>query len=83
MLPINPPPPLEIFRANVSPDGYFALSWHSDPGKIYRLQYRDDLGEADWTDLPGDVFSYGDRASKADPQPIRANPRFYRVARVR
>ena len=82
VIPTNPPPAIQILLADASPDGYFALTWRAEAGKLYRVEYKDDIGASNWVGLPGEIFSYGDTASKADPQPLIGSVRFYRVVRV-
>ena len=55
------------------------LTWQAEPGRIYRVQYKNDLGEAEWTSLPGDVEALGATASKADATVNGVAQRFYRV----
>jgi hypothetical protein len=82
-IPTNPPPQIEILQGDASPDGFFSVSWNAEFGKTYRVQYNNDLVTTNWTDLVGDIFAYGETASKADPLGIGSTPRFYRVLRVR
>jgi hypothetical protein len=80
-VPTNPPPEVRIIETAVNPGVFFALSWDAEPGKIYRVQFKDDVANA-WTDLPADVWSYGSIASKADPTVPASSERFYRVIRL-
>jgi hypothetical protein len=82
-IPTNPPPQIEILRGDASPDGFFSLTWNAEFGRTYRVQHNHDLTTTNWAGLAGDVFSYGQTASKADPLAISDTPRFYRVLRVR
>jgi hypothetical protein len=45
----------------------------------YRVQYNPVLSAANWTDLPGDVVSRGDTATKVDDSASTSTDRFYRV----
>ncbi len=54
------------------------LSWSAIPGKSYRIQYKNQLTESDWSDLPGDILANGAMASQTDH--LGASPqRFYRI----
>jgi len=53
------------------------LSWNSIAGERYRVQYKSDLNETDWTDLSGDVTASGSVTAKMDTR--TAANRFYRV----
>jgi hypothetical protein len=57
--------------------GNVTLGWSAIPGKVYRVQYADDL-MATWIDLPGDVTAAGPLAAKTDSTGL-ASQRFYRV----
>jgi hypothetical protein len=54
------------------------LTWTAIAGKSYRLQYRDDLANASWTDLTPDVTASGTTASGTNAVSAVAN-RYYRV----
>ncbi|MEO6183311.1 MAG: hypothetical protein ABIP71_09480, partial [Verrucomicrobiota bacterium] len=47
------------------PDGNVALVWDAIPGHSYRVQFKSALEEAEWTDLPGDVWPDGITASRS------------------
>jgi hypothetical protein len=51
--------------------------WDARPGKTYRLQFKLNLTDANWTDVPGDVTAIETKASKDQPSPD--SQRFYRV----
>lgn len=53
------------------------LTFTTQPGLSYRVQFKDDLGAAVWSDLPGDVTATGSTASKSDEH--NGVQRFYRV----
>ena len=55
------------------------LTWQAEPGRIYRVQYKNDLGEPEWTNLPGDVEALGATASKTDSTVNGIIQRFYRI----
>lgn len=53
------------------------LTFTTQPGLSYRVQFKDDLGAAEWSDLPGDVTATGSTTSKSDEH--HGVQRFYRV----
>jgi hypothetical protein len=55
------------------------LTWQAEPGRIYRVQYKNDLGEAEWTNLPGDIEALAATASKTDSTVNGVTQRFYRI----
>ena len=65
---------IEVAGANVT------LTFTTQPGRVYRVQYKDDLAAATWTALPGDVTATGTTATKTNTR----NPtqRFYQVQLV-
>lgn len=54
------------------------LTWGANAGESYRVQYKTDLNEPEWTDLPGDVDPNGPIASKEDTME-QSLERYYRV----
>jgi len=69
-------------HANVSPGaGQVTLTWEAAPGRSYRVQYKDDLSQTQWSDLSGGVGVYGVMATCVDTAGA-FNQRFYRVALV-
>lgn len=81
-VPTNPPPEVRIIETAASPGVFFALSWEAEPGKAYRVQYKDDLVTSLWNSLPGDVFADGIIASKGHTTSSGSSHRFYRVVRL-
>jgi hypothetical protein len=64
--PLVTSPPIII--ESISRSGtVVALVWSSQPGRTYRVQYKNDLTGASWTDLAGDVTATGATATKTDP----------------
>jgi len=57
--------------------GNVTLDFHSFPGRNYRVQYKNDLGDPSWNDLPGDVNALGFSASKTTT--ITGEMRFFQV----
>jgi YD repeat-containing protein len=74
----NPTDSLSLLRVlppQVS--GSVTVQWESVAGKVYRLQYKDDLSAANWSSISGDVTASGTLSSKIDS--TAQNRRFYRV----
>lgn len=69
---------LRVLPPQVS--GSVTVQWVSVTGKVYRLQYKDDLSAASWSNIPGDITASGTLSSKLDP--TAQNRRFYRVILV-
>ncbi len=57
------------------------LAWTAQPGETYRVQYKDELNEVRWLDLPDDVDATGTTAMKRDL--LSGTQRFYRIQLVR
>jgi len=58
--------------------GSAIISWASQPGQIYRVQYRNSLDDSEWLDLTGDIYADDEFIhieDFLDEQPQR----FYRV----
>jgi hypothetical protein len=53
------------------------LSWTAIPGRTYRVQYKTDLNENNWSELGDNIIATGNTASKTDA--MVGNIRFYRV----
>jgi hypothetical protein len=64
--------------ADISVSGnVVTITWTAIAGKSYRVQYKDNLDDASWTDLAPDVAASGSIASTTD---TTVSQRFYRVA---
>jgi hypothetical protein len=55
------------------------LAWSALPGLTYRLQYKNDLSDALWLDVPGDVLATNTVALKLDAGSVTNAARFYRI----
>ena len=53
------------------------LTWSAIPGAKYRVQFKDDLNNTNWTDLVPDLAASGSAASMADTPAVAQ--RFYRI----
>jgi hypothetical protein len=59
-------------------NGVFTITWSSVAGQTYRVQYKNNLTDPSWTDLPPDVTATGPTASATDV--VGSLPqRFYRL----
>jgi hypothetical protein len=58
--------------------GTVTLRWHAIPGARYRVQFKSNLNDPSWIDLPGDVTATEVTASKTDA-PGPATRRFYQI----
>ena len=72
-LKIVPPPLLS---------GGVTIRWESISGKVYRLQYKDDLSAATWWDVSGNITASGNISSKTDTNAPILGRRYYRVVLV-
>lgn len=59
-------------------NGAVTLTWSAIPGQNYRVQYKSDLDQNFWNDLPGDVLSTGESGSKTDSTGL-VEQRFYQI----
>jgi hypothetical protein len=75
------PPVLVIGTPNINSDGFFGLSFLTEQGKSYYVQYKDTLTDPVWTNLPGmPVPGTGGSLTIYDPSPAALHPsRFYRI----
>ncbi len=58
------------------------ITWSASTGSLYRVQFCDDLGRGNWTDLQPDVQAAGPTASATDHLGHSAQ-RFYRILLVK
>jgi hypothetical protein len=71
-----------VFYAQMIPAGTFspnpAISWTLAPGKSYQVQFKTNLSDSVWLNLPGNVTFIGATGYLDDPSPAPSQ-RFYRV----
>jgi endonuclease/exonuclease/phosphatase family metal-dependent hydrolase len=68
---------------SITPDvGGVTVTWNSVFGNIYQLQYKDNITDATWNNLNGDVTAGGSTASKLDDTAGVNTQRLYRVLLV-
>jgi hypothetical protein len=70
----NPPEITSLYFSNGLP----VLAWTSSAGSGYRVQYVDDLTDANWTHLSPDVTADGSTATTTDTTGL-SRQRFYRI----
>jgi hypothetical protein len=76
--PTNSGSILQVFTVAPISGGATTVFWKSVPGKSYHVQYKDNLNDPDWTELPGTVITGATTASVVDANPTSSH-RFYRV----
>jgi hypothetical protein len=73
--------PAEIrFTGVTVANNILTLRWSAEPGRTYRVQYKNSLGDGNWNDLAGDVMASGAQATRTEP--ISSGQRFYRILLV-
>ena len=55
-----------------------SLSWNSQTGRLYRIQFTDDLS-SNWANLPGDIVATGTNTVVSQPFDHGLQTRFYRI----
>jgi hypothetical protein len=74
------PPVVEALT--LTPEGAVRVTWRSEPGLKYRLQFKDSLAAETWNDATGDALSTGSSMTATDVPPEESGWRFYRVLLV-
>ncbi|HTI73229.1 MAG TPA: hypothetical protein VMF06_24865, partial [Candidatus Limnocylindria bacterium] len=59
-------------------DGVPTVTFRTGSGIVYSLEYKNDLGDAEWLALPGEKTGNGDIQALTDPTAASAT-RFYRI----
>jgi hypothetical protein len=75
---IPDPPEVALLAVAVDGSGNVTITWTATPGRVYRVQAKDEL-DGPWTDLAGDIVAGTEIASKDDPAVPGHLQRFYRV----
>jgi YD repeat-containing protein len=73
--PNNPNSVFKVTQINGLP----SITWNSVSNKVYRVQYKNNLTDLDWLDLPNDVTASGTNSVKTDTSADGQTNRFYRV----
>jgi hypothetical protein len=80
--PANPTFLFEVKIANPVAEGHSPMiHWPSAPGKVYRVQYKNNLDDPAWQNLNGNMVVVGNKGYIIDLAPDAAQ-RFYRVVLV-
>lgn len=66
-------------RAVTYADETVTLLWNGIADHTYRVQFKDDLGEPEWHDLPGDAVATGEGGILRISQPAGFHRQFYRL----
>jgi hypothetical protein len=69
--------PRPMLQAIALSNNLIGLSWNAISGQTYRVQFKQDLSSANWSNLPPDVTASGSSAAKTDS--IGHSVRLYRV----
>ena len=68
-----------VFKAATVTNGTLTLTWSTDVGSTYQLQYKSEVNSANWVDLGSPILATGSTLSATDS--VANDPqRFYRVA---
>lgn len=70
---------IRIASFEISKDGQLRLAWSSFPDERFRIQFTDDIGAGEWTEIPELILSKGTRSEVTVPLPPGLDHRFYRV----
>jgi hypothetical protein len=76
-LTVNPSAPYAITSITVT-NGIATITWQSITGRLYRLEYKDELMLPTWTEVPVDIVGAGATTSTTNATGSATN-RFYRV----
>jgi fibronectin type 3 domain-containing protein len=71
------PPRMTILVAPI--ENTMSLTWNSQPGISYRVQFKSSMTQANWTELSGSIVATDSTTSWVDPAPMTDSQRFYRV----
>jgi YD repeat-containing protein len=80
-VPTDPNSALKVL-GNPELAGGATIEWQAVSGKTYRLQFKNALSDAEWTNVTGDVTANSNVASKLDPTASGQPQRLYRVLLV-
>jgi len=77
VIPDTQPPEVHVLSTTVNGDGDIVITWSAENAKTYRVQYKDDLNAAAWSDQ-SDVTASGPVASTTEVIGAAAQ-RYYRI----
>lgn len=76
--PVGLEVPPVIQAVMLTAEGDFQITWSSEPGRRYRLQFQESLGP-DWVDATGDLLAAGATTTATEPAAEASPVRFFRV----
>ena len=80
--PTNSHSVFRVFTLAPMGGGNTQVMWTGNPSRTYRVEFKDDLGVANWTTLNG-IFSWnGSTASMTDTTATNSTHRYYHVVRL-
>ena len=68
-----------ITRLSQNSDGGAQLSWSSEPGRVYRVVYKNSLSDTGWAELSGDITATASSISWTDNALPVSGQRYYQV----
>jgi hypothetical protein len=80
VIPANPPAEIRILSTGFNADGDLLVTWSSEAGKPYRVQFKEDLNQPAWSDLE-DLIAVGPQVAVTDVVD-GVSQRFYRIQLV-
>jgi hypothetical protein len=75
---IDQPAPVNIMGLQLLPNGHVTFSFATELGRTYRVEYKNDLNNPNWTLLAGPIIGTGDTVPIEDDTLVQPE-RFYRV----
>jgi Tol biopolymer transport system component len=81
--PTNAASVLRVLTLTSVGTGQTTLLWSAMAGRVYRVQFKDDLSGPGWTELGAEVTAEGTQATAVDPGADTPAQRYYRVVLVR
>ena len=73
---------LRVITINSLNNGTKRLVWSASPGRTYRIQFKESVNDADWSELGASMTAVGTTASAVDESASAHPNRFYRVLLV-
>ena len=72
-------PPIRVSSVGFDPAGNLQLTWESLPERYYRVRFKHDLTDPEWTELPEVVQAVGTTAALTDLDSTATDRRFYQI----
>ncbi len=77
--PVNNSSVLRVLSASHAVGDTILITWNSEPGRRYRVQFKRDVTAPIWTDIPGVISATGNTSTTTDTTVAGEPRRFYRV----